>query len=191
MTFQFLCPQGHLLEGDEAHMGMQCECPQCGTAFIIPTIGQPAPSTANPGWTVEASTPEIDLEPIPNADDLSQYESAPMPAATTSVDDDDLENVGAADDDTPGHVVVEEALLHIPCPNGHELETPLDMIGQRVMCPQCGAEFRLRREKSFEYLRQQEILDRRRGKFWFQLAVLAAGFVVVVLLAMIVMTALR
>ncbi len=44
MTFQFLCPQGHLLQGEEAHMGMECQCPQCGTAFIIPTIEQPAPA---------------------------------------------------------------------------------------------------------------------------------------------------
>ena len=43
MTFQFLCPQGHLLQGDEAHMGMQCQCPQCGTAFIIPTVGPAGP----------------------------------------------------------------------------------------------------------------------------------------------------
>jgi hypothetical protein len=81
-------------------------------------------------------------------------------------------------------------LLHIPCPNGHELETPLEMLNQRVMCPQCGVEFRLRREKSFEYQRQQDILDRKREKFWFQLAVIAASFVGVVLIAIIVMSAL-
>jgi hypothetical protein len=47
MTFQFLCPQGHLLQGEEAHMGLQCQCPQCGVAFIIPTIATadaPAPA---------------------------------------------------------------------------------------------------------------------------------------------------
>ena len=78
-------------------------------------------------------------------------------------------------------------MLHIPCPNGHELETPLDMVGQRALCPHCGVEFRLRREKSIEYLHQQEILDRRRARFWFQLAVMVAsfvGFVLVVMLAM-------
>ncbi len=48
MTFQFLCPQGHLLQGEEAHMGMECQCPQCGTAFIIPTVAgaHPRPEAA-------------------------------------------------------------------------------------------------------------------------------------------------
>lgn len=80
-------------------------------------------------------------------------------------------------------------MLHIPCPNGHELETPYDMLGQRAMCPHCGVEFKLKREKSVEYLREQEIIERQRAKFWFQLAVIAAGFVVVVILAMIAIVA--
>ena len=67
------------------------------------------------------------------------------------------------------------------------LEQGLEMIGQRVMCPHCRAEFRLRREKSIEFLHQQEIIDRRRAKFWFQLSVVVGTFVGVVLIAMIVM----
>ena len=78
-------------------------------------------------------------------------------------------------------------LLHIPCPNGHELETPLDMIGQRAMCPHCGVEFRLKREKSVEYLRQQEIHRSPPGQVLVSTGDLAASFVGVVLVAMIVM----
>lgn len=183
MTFQFLCPQGHLLEGEEAHMGMQCQCPQCGTAFIIPTLEEAAP---------QASTDD-DIGLAPLAEDGFDAAAAEMP--TPSFDpprrgkkqreeapEFDASELVASE---LGRAVGGEDILHIPCPNGHELETPLDMIGQRAQCPHCGVEFRLRREKSIEYQRQQEILDRRRGRFWFQLAVMAAGFVGFVLIVML------
>ena len=82
-----------------------------------------------------------------------------------------------------------EEVLHIPCPNGHELETPVEMIGQRARCPQCGVEFKLRREKSTEYHAHQEVLDRRRARFWFQLSIMAATFVTLILLVLIAMIA--
>lgn len=182
MPFQFLCPQGHLLEGNESDMGLECQCPQCGTAFIIPTIDRPGQSSA----------PAPVQEPVQSAfqrprsgrdkafEALEAAAESTTPKKPAKLDDELLDDVGT---------VVEEPLLHIPCPNGHELETPFDMLGQRAMCPHCGAEFKLKREKSVEYLREQEILERQRAKFWFQLAVLAAGFVVVVILAMIAIVA--
>ena len=163
-------------------MGMQCQCPQCGTAFIIPTVEQPGHSQSQ-GASARAPA-EIELEPLAPLDALGQLERSAGPRRSTATVD-----TSGLDDSDLSAPVVDEPLLHIPCPNGHELETPLDMIGQRAMCPHCGAEFRLKREKSIEYLRQQEILDRRRAKFWFQLAIVSASFVVVVLLAMIVISA--
>ncbi len=61
----------------------------------------------------------------------------------------------------------------------------MDMVGERAQCPHCGVEFRLRREKSIEYLHQQELLDRKRARFWFQLSIMVASFVVMVLLVMV------
>ena len=175
MTFQFLCPQGHLLEGEEAHMGMQCECPQCGTAFIIPTIDRPGHGRAQ----VEVS--DYELEPI------SPVEGLPDRSRGPEVDDValaglDMREIAATE---LGAAVDAEQMLHIPCPNGHELETPVEMLGQRAACPHCGAEFRLKREKSIEYLHQQDIIERRRARFWFQLAVMAASFVGFVLIVML------
>lgn len=186
MPFQFLCPQGHLLQGDEAHMGMQCQCPQCGTAFIIPTI---AGATPGGGQGPMAHTGDIELAPLPEDEDLEQIappSNYPAPASAVA----DLEDFGAA----AAEAEIEDGLnresfLHIPCPNGHELETPMDMVGQRAQCPECGVEFRLKREKSREYLLQQEILERRQGNFWFQVAVWVASFVVVLLIAIFVMMA--
>jgi hypothetical protein len=191
MTFQFLCPQGHLLQGEEAHMGMQCQCPQCGTAFIIPTI-ESAPSPA-----ATSSAADLGLAPFDDTDLLTgpanpsrTYESAPSGLegfAAGGFESQDPGSAGLAADEGVGELSDEvgEVLLHIPCPNGHVLDVPLEMIGARAMCPHCRAEFRLRREKSEEYLREQEILDAKRAQFWFKLAIIAAGVVVIVLLVMI------
>ena len=176
MTFQFLCPQGHLLQGEEAHMGMQCQCPQCGVAFIIPTVER---STHTMDFAAPQSA-DIGLAPLEQDDALAQQHPAPA-SGLEALD------VGELDTGELGAAAVGESLLHIPCPNGHELEVPLDMINQRAMCPHCNAEFRLRREKSVEYLRQQEVIDRKRAEFWFKLAIIAlfvvGGVLVIMFLA--------
>ena len=41
MVFQFQCPQGHVLQGNESDVGEQSQCPMCGEAFLIPSpLGQ-------------------------------------------------------------------------------------------------------------------------------------------------------
>ena len=47
---------------------------------------------------------------------------------------------------------------HIPCPNGHELETLPEMLGKFAMCPHCDAKFKLERKNSVEF--QQKELER-------------------------------
>ena len=159
-------------------MGMQCQCPQCGVAFIIPTIDQPAPS----GESASAASQSLELAPL---DDGEVFAEEPQPAPerpappAASVD---LAELAATE---LGTNIRDEPMLHIPCPNGHELETPMDMVGERAQCPHCGVEFRLRREKSIEYLHQQDLLERRRARFWFQLSIMVASFVVMVLLVMV------
>ena len=187
MTFQFLCPQGHLLQGEEADMGMQCQCPQCGMAFIIPTVERPTYAqsddlTADPSQIQPERQPERFNQP---EIDIGFADESPLDtgAALREMNfDGPAPGVGALSD-----AARVETLLHIPCPNGHELETPLEMVGQRALCPHCRVEFTLRREKSIEYLHQQELLDRRRAQFWFQAAIAAAG---VVILAVLIMVAL-
>jgi hypothetical protein len=187
MTFQFLCPQGHLLQGEEADMGMQCQCPQCGMAFIIPTVERPA-HTASNDLTAMPSEIEPEHPAEIEASDMVAGLADEVPADVGPVGGLASEiDLGPSDVGVGGlnAAAAAEGLLHIPCPNGHELETPLDMIGQRVLCPHCRAEFTLRRERSIEYLHEQEILDRRRAQFWFQAAIAAAGVVGLALLIMI------
>jgi hypothetical protein len=190
MSFQFLCPQGHLLEGEEAHMGMQCQCPQCGAVFIIPTVQRGADATidemiapfdrseVSETWSTSQAVAEGPSPPLPPA----------SPSSATPPADDDAARLDESEliDGGLSKAAEQESLLHIPCPNGHELEVPLNMIGHRALCPHCRVEFRLRREKSVEFLRQQEAIDRRRARFWFQLSIVVASFVGVVILAMLV-----
>ncbi len=164
-------------------MGMQCECPQCGMAFIIPTIEHSAQSVA-PAANVPFESQHAELASIEEEEEPLGALDAPASGLTDSMAGFEPGPMAPAD---LGAAAAAEEVLHIPCPNGHELETPIDMIGQRAMCPHCKVQFKLRREKSVEYLREREIIDRRRARFWFQLAIVAASFVVLLLLVMVAM----
>src|SRR6185295_8589581 len=88
MTFQFLCPQGHLLQGEEAHMGMQCQCPQCGTAFIIPTVDAAGDATVDeliaPLMTSEVDLPQEHAPPVPP--DVPEEAAGSLVAAASQLD---------------------------------------------------------------------------------------------------------
>jgi hypothetical protein len=198
MAFQFLCPQGHLLQGEESQAGEQCQCPQCGTLFLIPSPSPPAapastapaepsspppapaeqfapPSPSSPEPTVE-TPPESAASGFPG---IQTEASSSVPGSTVGVPE-----VAASKDRRP-------ELVHIACPSGHELETPRDMLGQMAMCPYCQAQFQLRWEDSVEYRRRKvEALERKQAKaarMWLQWAI---GAAVVVVLGLIVMIAL-
>jgi len=200
MAFQFLCPQGHLLEGDEAHMGMACQCPQCGITFLIPTLPQQATAAATavepePNWTVEDFT----QPPTDAVEQFAEQLSGPAPSAPPPLPDAETpavqellaETVPAKADPVDSMGMLEASVLHIPCPNGHELEAPLDMIGHPVICPYCSVQFKLRRENSIEYLQRQESLDQARAQFWFKWTIIISVLVGVGLLVMIIMALFR
>jgi hypothetical protein len=90
----------------------------------------------------------------------------------------------------PVPVPEEPELLHIPCPNGHELETPVDMLDQEVLCPTCNAQFKLRRKNSREFIRKKELEEKIRlekvGGLWLTWAIIAVVVVVLGLVGLIV-----
>lgn len=151
MSFQFECPNGHLLEGTPDQAGQQCHCPTCGMLFLIP-------------------------EPV---------------AEETPAEDGDWPQIGGRRKRGLGDLAAPTGpvLLHIPCPNGHELETPPEMLDQEVLCPQCHAQFKLRRSNSVEFKRQQEealmIKEHRLGTAWLQGAIIIAVLIVIGLGALI------
>jgi len=160
MAFEFLCPQGHLLEGDESQVGSECACPTCGCHFEVP-----APLPSEPINVV----PLIDRTPAP----------------VTDVGPESFELKKAADLE----------IVHIPCPSGHELETPREMLGQEALCPYCNKQFRLRLEKSLEYLREQDEEQRREdlklGRRWFKIAIVLTAIVVSGLAVLLILSAIR
>jgi rubredoxin len=165
MPFQFLCPQGHLLEGDESQAGQQCHCPTCGVLFIIPQrIAAPTAEGGDP--TQVAGSVQLS---VPEGDPSAPYVPEEDPTAK-----------------------LQSELLHIPCPKGHKLETPVEMLDQDVLCPQCNTRFRLRRKDSVEHKQQVEREESRRlekaGNLWLNLAITAVVLIVLALLGLIALS---
>ena len=144
MPFQFYCPAGHLLMGDESLGGQVCACPTCGATFVMPQAGPPA----------EPPSPWATDEPPPPPG--SQPATPPPPSEPPTIQ---LEI---------------EPPLHIRCPAGHTLETPHDMLGQEALCPFCNVRFRLRREDSAEYRQELERREEEMGVKWMRAAIVAA-----------------
>lgn len=170
MTFQFQCPGGHLLEGEESQAGQQCQCPICQTLFIIPAPIANAPPTGQmPGVHSPQQT-----SPFP--------QSSPRPGGFPGIKTDGKRPAVKA----PDFGTSEPEVLHIPCPECKEiLESPIEMLEQDVICPHCQTQFQLRRRDSVEYKRkkQQELeaRERRAGKAWLNWAIV---IVVLVLLGL-------
>jgi len=150
MSFQFECPNGHLLEGTPDQAGQQCNCPTCGMLFIIP-------------------------EPVADEQD----DTGPWPGVSSR------RKKGLGDLAPKG-----PELLHIPCPNGHELETPPEMLDQEVLCPHCQAQFTLRRKNSVEFKRQEEeariVKEAKIGQAWLQWAIVAGVLIVLFVVGLLV-----
>jgi len=200
MAFQFLCPQGHLLQTDESQVGQQCRCPYCGVEFLVPppsgegsaeqpAAGQEGAWSATPA--VAGSQEALFDEPVPDEHDGGAEGNAEegFPGIRTAANQDDPPEVPAF-----GLAAAEQATtVHIICPRGHVLETPREMLGQDAMCPYCQAKFRLRFEDTEEYRREQQMQRERHeqklGKAWMNWAIAVAVVVVmgvVILIAMAV-----
>jgi DNA-directed RNA polymerase subunit RPC12/RpoP len=87
----------------------------------------------------------------------------------------------------------EPDVLHIPCPQGHELEVPLDMLDTEVLCPTCNTQFMLRAKDSVEHRQRREeaqrIKDEKTNTFWFKFSIWVASGVVLLLLTLMIMSA--
>lgn len=198
MPFQFQCPQGHLLEAEPFQAGQQCVCPMCGQPFVIPSplpLGGAAPAPAalpqQPAFP-QQSYGQTAAQPEQPASFEPQPQMAPQP-----------EPAGAAAGATSGagsstgltfatENTATIPLLHIPCPKGHELEVPRDMLNQFVECPQCQAQFTLRERDSVEFKKKHSAEMERRwektGQAWLQWAIIFAVLVVLGLVTLIALS---
>lgn len=138
----------------------------CGMLFIIP-----APLTAPLTAPMEAAPepPQLQFE-TPAPPEPTEPESSAAPVVV------DPESV-------------QPELLHIPCPEGHELEVPRDMLGQFVACPHCQAQWTLKERDSVEWktkrAAEQERRWERAGQAWLNWAIIIAVVVVIGLIVLI------
>lgn len=187
MPFQFTCPQGHLLEAEPFQAGQQCVCPMCGQPFLIPSpVGAVAPMLGGPAMygstsaLPDSAAREEQLAPQPEPQAAPQASAEPTGADAAA----GLPFVTQNTADLP--------LLHIPCPKGHELEVPRDMLNQFVECPQCQAQFTLRERDSVEYRKKHSAEMERRweqtGQAWLQWAIIFAVLVVIGLITLIALS---
>jgi DNA-directed RNA polymerase subunit RPC12/RpoP len=201
MAFQFMCPQGHLLEGDESQAGHQCQCPQCGMMFLIPT---PAPA---PGTGPAPVLPGEDFGGEQAVDDGG----FPMPAPRFAEFGGDAAsdagpgglglNTASVDEEGPAGLGVElgaEAeprVLVIPCPRGHELEVPEELLNQQVRCPTCNAKFVLLERNSLEAKKKRRAeyhqYHQKQADRWLYWAIALGVIVVIGVVAMFVLSMVR
>lgn len=200
MVFQFYCPDGHLLQGEESQAGATIACPVCKMEFIIP---QPAPkppeiSAVPPPPKAPSNSPQEPSPEPPLGNDLFSS-AAGFPGQTPSNNPLDFMGtrkefvIGQSDYTAAKFVAPKTATtvvnLHIPCPGGHILQVTRDLLGEEAICPQCQREFTLRYEKSLEYQKektQRETLQAAKfAKTWLTWAVAAAVGVLVLILILI------
>ena len=151
MTFQFTCPNGHLLQAEPEHVGQQSQCPACGVMMLIPEPPPQALPFAQPASGAESSLISVGNPTKPV--DVPNIETGQDRPPKINVGD-DAQNLSAGKPPT---------LFHIRCPNGHELETPREMLDQFALCPTCNAQFQLLERDSVEYQRRKAIEDEARA----------------------------
>lgn len=181
MPFEFNCPQGHLLSAEPNQVGQMVQCPLCQSQFAIPAPAVAPPAAKPPPAAAPPPAPPTPPPP-PAASPPLQNIGPGATDAGLGIGDDvgfdplagiDAGNEGADDDSGGGFGDVD--VYSIPCPNGHVLETPAEMLGQHAMCPHCEAQFELREKDSLEYKerrrREIERQDAIVGEKWLKRAI--------------------
>lgn len=195
MAFQFQCPQGHLLEAEETDGGKTCQCPYCGLTLAIPLpAGIPSPPMVPPPPQVPAAPlppvppPPIAVPPVapPEPPPIVGHQRRPTLDAT----DEELSfGESKSTETTVLDIREKEELFHIPCPNGHELEVPREMLDETALCPHCNAQFKLQERSSVEYQRKKVIREEQKERHvsnaWLYWIVGISVVVVIFLLSLV------
>jgi hypothetical protein len=113
---------------------------------------------------------------------------------------DELGGMGSLGDLLPGGDggmggdLLGDSVVHmIPCPKGHVLETPDNMLDQEVICPFCNTRFFLKYSNSLEAVekrdREMAARDAARGEMWLKIAIGVGSTVLLGLIIMLIMMA--
>ena len=155
MSFEFYCPNGHLLEGDDEQLGTQGRCPICGTLFRFPTT------------TLVARREKLRHD-AKSAADVAGADRAAAESAAAEL--------------APEPVVPERRVIQVLCPRGHVLNILEELLGSEAVCLKCKTRFVPTTERSVAYLRTKHRYETQKGeaqgRFWMGAAVLAVTAVV-------------
>src|SRR6185437_7497128 len=163
-----------------------------GYGGAAPGYGQPnvegafaGPSGAAPPAGFPGVNTQGYPEPSPDVP-MIQTESPPQPPSGPAPEPE----APSASQPPPAEEKKEPRIVRIPCPQGHELQTPMDMVNQEVLCPICATQFHLRYEDSVEFKQEQAELRRRKAEQLntaaLKWSIIAAAVVVVGILGMII-----
>jgi hypothetical protein len=181
MPFQFRCPQGHLLEGENEDVGQIVNCPICGVALTIPSV--PYTPTATPiepavpsqqhyhqvaANVTDTAPPVIEPEPetFPDGSREEAENELAVDTDNSQSDSEEQDNTQTEQDgnDTPDFESenANQDELRIPCPNGHILHATRDMLDEEAICPFCEEQFELKERNSLEAIEKREVLSEKR-----------------------------
>lgn len=185
MAFQFMCPRGHLLQAEQSQAGQQCHCPECSVLMLIPSP------------TGEGTTGDVAEPPPEAASQADAASDAAFPAFQAAPDFSAVGGVAPPQEaPDPAELPAQgPRTLHIPCPSGHVLETPEDMVGQDALCPFCNTQFRLRYDDSLEHQRERELEEERRqartARAWLNWSIVTAAIVILGVILLFAVSASR
>jgi len=206
MPFQFRCPQGHLLEGENEDIGQIVNCPICGVTTPIQPPVNPTSTPQHyhqvPVANVTATAPPV-IEPEPETfPDVTADGSREKAKNEFAVDTDNSQSDLAEQDnnqaeqdgnDTPdfesGNANQDE--LQIPCPNGHILHATRDWLNEEVICPICEEQFELKERNSLEAIEKREVLSEKRKEkqerifLYWGIGIMVIGIVSVIIFIII------
>ncbi len=202
MAIEFHCPNGHILEVDDEHAGVQIRCPACDVKCLVPPRQAPAPAAAPRPPT----PPDEDTVPLISPRKVRRQPSGRRRSVATRKQPLDVEvpevlhqpviNEPAtpAVDVGEGIGAANRKTLHIECKKCSQLlEVSSDMFGQKLACPACGNAFLAELTRTVEYRREKQIKDdkqeRQLSTRWLYTAVFVGVFTVIGLVILIAWSA--
>ena len=189
-------PPGQL-PGYAGGYGAAAGTPPAGWPGYVQQQAQQLPQVGPSGTPGPAGTLPVDEQS--SGFPFVQTEPQAEPASSTPNDASSVSAAAAPDQPQPEaqkpEGKQEPRIVTIPCPKGHELQTPMDMVNQDVLCPLCGAQFHLRYEDSIEFKQEQAELRKRRAENLNRAAlkwsIISAVVIVLIALGMIISLVVR
>ena len=80
MAFPFYCPQGHLLQGEPEQAGQPCQCPQCGSTFLVPQANAAGSGDGPQTPGGDLPMPAFEIPPPGSSPAPARGGDLPMPA---------------------------------------------------------------------------------------------------------------